>query len=790
MATIDGNNSELPEISTSDANKVVIVNTTGDDFTLVAQSSISGSIVVDSALSSSSTNPVQNSVVNTALATKITASSDDTLTNKAFNVEGTGNTLFNITNANIKGVGAEINCAKLADGTVSNAEFQTLNGITTSSTIATQLGNKQNTLTFNAPSSDNTNPSTSAQIKSALDNKQDTLTFNAPSSDNTNPSTSAQIKSALDNKQDTLTFNAPSSDNTNPSTSAQIKSALDNKQDTLTFNAPSSDNTNPSTSAQIKSALDLKQNTLTIDTSPADGSTNPITSNAVFDGLALKQNTLTFNAPSSNNTNPSTSAQIKSALDLKQNTLTFNAPSSNNTNPSTSSQIKSALDLKQNSLTFNAPSSDNTNPSTSAQIKSALDLKQNSLTFNAPSSDNTNPSTSAQIKSALDNKQDTLTFNAPSSDNTNPSTSAQIKSALDNKQDSLTFNAPSSDNTNPSTSAQIKSALDDKQDTIDSSNKLASANINFSTDIAVNEDGTNARSTFNFTSIGTRSATGQADAMMCHKNFATDSNSYAIVQLDTGKTIVNSKSGTNLELRNGDSLIGEVATDGIGVKAGSFGRSQFNNTLIGNKSTPSNDTSCIIMHSAFAANNTNNVNSYALFQNSSGTTAVNCRTGANLAFRVNNADKLLLTGTTGQLTGSAISTSFDSSTSANQLASVGAIRDYVTANAGGSTGPKVVAYGKFNGTNGNLIRGLGLTCNRTAAGNYTMTLGSARPTADYSVFFSVIELLNNRDDLIITANNGSFTTTTFQLILTEQDNGTAGGQFRDKDFCVQVVDHD
>jgi len=683
------------------------------------------------------------------------------LTNKAFNVEGTGNTLFNIVNANIKGVGAEINCAKLADGTVSNAEFQTLNGITTSSTIATQLGNKQNTLTFNAPSSDNTNPSTSAQIKSALDLKQNTLTFNAPSSDNTNPSTSAQIKSALDNKQDTLTFNAPSSDNTNPSTSAQIKSALDNKQDTLTFNAPSSDNTNPSTSAQIKSALDLKQNTLTIDTSPADGSTNPITSNAVFDGLALKQNTLTFNAPSSNNTNPSTSAQIKSALDLKQNSLTFNAPSSDNTNPSTSAQIKSALDLKQNSLTFNAPSSDNTNPSTSAQIKSALDLKQNSLTFNAPSSDNTNPSTSAQIKSALDNKQD-----------------------------SLTFNAPSSDNTNPSTSAQIKSALDDKQDVIDSSNKLASANINFSTDIAVNEDGTNARSTFNFTSIGTRSATGQADAMMCHKNFATDSNSYAIVQLDTGKTIVNSKSGTNLELRNGDSLIGEVATDGIGVKAGSFGRSQFNNTLIGNKSTPSNDTSCIIMHSAFAANNTNNVNSYALFQNSSGTTAVNCRTGANLAFRVNNADKLLLTGTTGQLTGSAISTSFDSSTSANQLASVGAIRDYVTANAGGSTGPKIVAYGKFNGTNGNLIRGLGLTCNRTAAGNYTMTLGSARPTADYSVFFSVIELLNNRDDLIITANNGSFTTTTFQLILTEQDNGTAGGQFRDKDFCVQVVDHD
>ena len=53
-------------------------------------------------------------------------------------------------------------------------------------------------------------------------------------------------------KQDSLTFIAPSSNNTNPSTSAQIKTALDLKQDSLTFIAPSSNNSNPSTSAQIK----------------------------------------------------------------------------------------------------------------------------------------------------------------------------------------------------------------------------------------------------------------------------------------------------------------------------------------------------------------------------------------------------------------------------------------------------------------------------------------------------------------------------------------------------------
>ena len=71
------------------------------------------------------------------------------------------------------------------------------------------------------------------------------------------------VKTKIATKQDTLTFNAPSSNNSNPSTSAQIKTALDLKNDVLTFNAPSSDNSNPSTSAQIKAALDLKNDSIT-----------------------------------------------------------------------------------------------------------------------------------------------------------------------------------------------------------------------------------------------------------------------------------------------------------------------------------------------------------------------------------------------------------------------------------------------------------------------------------------------------------------------------------------------
>ena len=87
---------------------------------------------------------------------------------------------------------------KVAVSATTSTELGHVSGVT--SAIQTQLDGKQGTLTFNAPSTNNANPSTSAQIKTALDLKQDTLTFNSPSTNNTNPSTSAQIKTALDLK--------------------------------------------------------------------------------------------------------------------------------------------------------------------------------------------------------------------------------------------------------------------------------------------------------------------------------------------------------------------------------------------------------------------------------------------------------------------------------------------------------------------------------------------------------------------------------------------------------------
>ena len=69
-------------------------------------------------------------------------------------------------------------------------------------------------------------------------------------------------------KQDALTFNAPSSNNANPSTSAQIKTALDAKQDTIA----DGDLTIAKTSG-LQTALDAKQDSLTLTTTGSGAAT-------------------------------------------------------------------------------------------------------------------------------------------------------------------------------------------------------------------------------------------------------------------------------------------------------------------------------------------------------------------------------------------------------------------------------------------------------------------------------------------------------------------------------------
>ena len=82
-----------------------------------------------------------NSTRNGGGFSDVTADSVTTFTNKTFDADATGNSLTNVEDANIKS-GAAIDAAKIANGNVSNTEFQYLDGVT--SAIQTQLGTKLN----------------------------------------------------------------------------------------------------------------------------------------------------------------------------------------------------------------------------------------------------------------------------------------------------------------------------------------------------------------------------------------------------------------------------------------------------------------------------------------------------------------------------------------------------------------------------------------------------------------------------------------------------------------------
>ena len=196
----------------------------------------------------------------------ITSASTDTLTNKTINADGTGNSIINIDNNNIKN-GANIEQSKILN-------------------LSTDLSNKQDTLTFSNVQDNNGNPSSTAQINNYLavnyqpkidvtgfvsgdKNKLNGIANNAnnfsiSSGDITNDMLSGSIAQSkilnlstdLGNKQNTIS----SGDITNDMLSGSIAQSkilnlstdLGNKQDNLTFNGPPSNNNNPSTSAQIK----------------------------------------------------------------------------------------------------------------------------------------------------------------------------------------------------------------------------------------------------------------------------------------------------------------------------------------------------------------------------------------------------------------------------------------------------------------------------------------------------------------------------------------------------------
>ena len=102
-----------------------------------------------------------------------------------------------------------------------------------------------------------------------------------------------------------------------------------------------------------------------------------------------------------------------------------------------------------------------------------------------------------------------------------------------------------------------------------------------------------------------------------------------------------------------------------------------------------------------------------------------------------------------------------------------------------------VAGGYFTG--GAVVRkSRNLSVSRTTSnstGRYTATFNTAMDSAYYVIHITVIEG-NTRDDIIPLVKAGSITSTGFSYVITEQDNSTSAGTYRDRDHMITVFDFD
>lgn len=107
----------------------------------------------------------------------------DVMTNKTFDADGTGNSITNIENADIK-AGAAIDASKLADGSVSNAEYQQINGLTSPAVGTTQsqtLTNKTIVVADNIVTTAASGNLTSTELNAALSELQGDIDTRATS---------------------------------------------------------------------------------------------------------------------------------------------------------------------------------------------------------------------------------------------------------------------------------------------------------------------------------------------------------------------------------------------------------------------------------------------------------------------------------------------------------------------------------------------------------------------------------------------------------------------------------
>jgi hypothetical protein len=171
-------------------NKTIDANGTGNSITNLEVADLaSGVLDTDlNSVSSSDDTLASAKAIKTYIdnnVSSVSASSTTTFTNKTIDVDATGNSITNLANANIKS-GAAIDATKIADGSVTSAEFQYIGGLT--SDAQTQIDAKQATIDssnrlnanlINDGSVDNTEfnylDGVTSAIQTQIDSKQATI---------------------------------------------------------------------------------------------------------------------------------------------------------------------------------------------------------------------------------------------------------------------------------------------------------------------------------------------------------------------------------------------------------------------------------------------------------------------------------------------------------------------------------------------------------------------------------------------------------------------------------------
>ena len=135
-AYIDNNVSSVtPSSTTTFTNKTIDANGTGNNISNLEVTDLaSGVLDTDLTSVSASDDTIASAkaiktYVDSQSHSNVTASSTTTFTNKTIDVDATGNSITNLANANIKAAAA-IDATKIADGSVTSAEFQYINTLT------------------------------------------------------------------------------------------------------------------------------------------------------------------------------------------------------------------------------------------------------------------------------------------------------------------------------------------------------------------------------------------------------------------------------------------------------------------------------------------------------------------------------------------------------------------------------------------------------------------------------------------------------------------------------------